>query len=155
MRILALDLATKTGWALIDDEGLFFGGTVHFKPDKKKNKQGKRYSDLQNFLSEVEGRFGKIDLVAYEDVKRHAGTIASHVYGGLKAHLFTWCDEREILYLGHGVEQIKKSFTGNGNASKLDMMCAAKKKGFHPVDDNHADAIALLLHTINENNKAT
>lgn len=35
--------------------------------------------------------------------------------------------------------------TGAGNASKEAMLQAARDKGFDPVDDNEADALAILF----------
>ena len=35
--------------------------------------------------------------------------------------------------------------TGKGNANKDAIIAAARARGFSPVDDNEADAIAILL----------
>lgn len=73
------------------------------------------------------------------------GVDAAHVYGGFLAHLTAWCEDHEIAYQGVGVGVIKKFMTGAGNASKEAMLQAAKDKGFDPVDDNEADALAILF----------
>ena len=39
---------------------------------------------------------------------------------------------------------IKKHATGKGNASKDEMVASARARGHTPVDDNEADALALL-----------
>lgn len=44
------------------------------------------------------------------------------------------------------VGAIKKHATGKGNANKEQMVEAVRALGFHPADDNEADAIALLLY---------
>ena len=46
------------------------------------------------------------------------------------------------------VDTKKRAATGKGNASKSMMIDAARAKGFHPKDDNEADAIAILLWAI-------
>ena len=47
---------------------------------------------------------------------------------------------------------LKKFATGNGRASKEDMVKAAIQRGWNPVDDNEADAILLLEYAPNEIN---
>ena len=39
---------------------------------------------------------------------------------------------------------MKRHATGKGNAGKLEMMAAARARGFRPSDDNEADALAIL-----------
>jgi hypothetical protein len=43
------------------------------------------------------------------------------------------------------VKTIKKFITGCGNASKQDVINAVQTRGYRPIDDNEADAIALAL----------
>ena len=77
-------------------------------------------------------------------MRKHAGVDAAHAYGGFMAHLTAWCEHHQIPYQGVPVGTIKKHATGKGNASKAEMIAAAKARGHDPVDDNHADALALL-----------
>jgi Holliday junction resolvasome RuvABC endonuclease subunit len=42
------------------------------------------------------------------------------------------------------VGTIKKHATGKGNAGKQAVIAAMQAKGYHPKDDNEADALALL-----------
>jgi len=83
--------------------------------------------------------------VVFEEVRRHAGTDASHVYGGFLATVTSWCEEHEVPYKGVPVGTIKRYATGRGNADKATMIEAIRARGFLPADDNEADAIALLL----------
>jgi hypothetical protein len=59
------------------------------------------------------------------------------------------CEEKQIKCVGIPVATIKKITTGNGHASKEDMMDFAKRCGFNPGDDNSADALAILLTGLN------
>jgi hypothetical protein len=43
---------------------------------------------------------------------------------------------------------IKRFIAGRGNAGKDAVIDAVRERGFHPADDNEADAIAILLWTI-------
>ncbi len=143
---LAIDLGTTTGWAL-RSSGLITSGTVSFKPNRYDG-GGMRYLRFQNWLGEMERLSGSIATIFYEEVRRHAGTDAAHVYGGLMATLTAWAEMRGVPYQGVSVGTIKKHATGRGNARKQAMIDAARAKGFHPKDDNEADAIAILLWAI-------
>ena len=59
-------------------------------------------------------------------------------------HLTAWCEHHNIPYQGVPVGTIKKHATGKGNAGKDGMIASVRKRGHSPVDDNEADALALL-----------
>lgn len=143
-KILALDLGTKTGWA-IKSQNQITSGTIEFKPSRFEG-GGMRYLRFQKWLEEINQLTNGIDLVYFEEVRRHLGVDASHAYGGFLAYLTGWCESKnpKIPYLGIPVKVIKKHITGNGNSKKEVVIEAIKKLGFNPVDDNEADALALL-----------
>jgi len=145
--VLALDLGTTTGWALRGYDGLITSGTVSFKPSRFDG-GGMRYLRFQNWLSEMDRLVGPLNAIYYEEVRRHIGTDAAHVFGGLMAVLTAWAEMRGVPYQGVPVGTIKKSATGKGNASKAMMIEAARSRGFSPKDDNEADAIAILFWAI-------
>lgn len=148
--ILALDLGTTTGWALRSHDGLISSGTVSFRPGRFDG-GGMRYLRFTNWLTELDRLSGPIAAIWFEEVRRHAGTDAAHVFGGLLATLTTWAELRGIPYSGVPVGTIKKHATGRGNAPKQDMIAAARARGFSPADDNEADAIAILNWVIETN----
>jgi len=145
--LLAIDLGTTTGWSLRSTDGLITSGTVSLKPSRYDG-GGMRYLRFQNWLAEMDRLSGPIATICYEEVRRHAGTDAAHVYGGLMATLTAWAELRGVPYQGVPVGTIKKSATGKGNASKAMMIDAARARGFDPKDDNEADAIAILFWAI-------
>jgi len=145
--VLALDLGTTTGWALRGYDGLITSGTVSFKPSRFDG-GGMRYLRFQNWLSEMDRLVGPFEAIYFEEVRRHIGTDAAHVFGGLMAVLTAWAELRGVPYQGVPVGTIKKSATGKGNANKAAMIEAARKRGFSPADDNEADAIAILFWAI-------
>ena len=103
-----------------------------------------RFLRFKRWLSEIHSMANDIHAVYFEEVRRHVGVDAAHVYGGLMATLTTWCEHRNIPYQGVPVGTIKKHATGKGNAGKDEVIAAMRAKG-HPVtDDNEADALALL-----------
>jgi hypothetical protein len=138
--ILALDLGTNCGWALRTFAGKVCYGTQSFKVGKYDG-GGMRYLKFRNWLDEITPG---VQHIAYEAVRRHIGTDAAHVYGGLMATLTAWCEENKIPYEGVAVGTIKKHATGRGNASKDEMIAAANALGYNPEDDNAADALHLL-----------
>ena len=141
--ILALDLGTQTGWALRDRDCAVTSGSESFKPQRFEG-GGMRYLRFKRWLTEIKQSCDGIDAVYFEEVRRHLGVDAAHVYGGLMATLTAWCEHHQIPYEGVPVGTIKRHISGKGNASKDEVIRAVGELGFHVSDDNEADAIALL-----------
>ena len=95
---------------------------------------------LHHWLTELDQLSGPIAAICFEEVRRHAGTDAAHVYGGLMATLTAWAELRGVPYQGVPVGTIKRHATGKGNADKEAMIAAVRARGFTPADDNEADA---------------
>lgn len=145
--VLALDLGLTTGWAIRTCDEFISSGTLSLKSSRYDG-GGMRYLRFTNWLSEMDRLSGPIEAIYFEEVRRHAGTDAAHVYGGLMATLTAWAELRGVPYQGVPVGTIKRHATGHGNANKQAMIDAARKHGFSPADDNEADAIAILLWAI-------
>lgn len=188
MNILALDLGTHTGWALLQQNSLVdtqpkrvgagdkadcladigntqqnsvgvgvgtgagdkanylvTSGTISFKNDRFQG-GGMRYLRFRNWLDEMHQRSGGLTAVYFEEVRRHLGVDAAHVYGGFLATLTAWCEAMPhgLPYQSVPVSHIKRQVTGKGNASKQEVISAVKAKGYQPQDDNEADALALI-----------
>ena len=141
--ILALDLGSKTGWALRQPDGTITSGTVAFKPGRFEG-GGMAFVRFKAWLDELSGNSGQLSAIHFEEVRRHVGTTAAHVYGGFLAHLTAWCEQHGIPYQGVPVGTIKRHATGKGNANKNAVIQAMKDRGHHPGDDNEADALAIL-----------
>lgn len=146
MNILALDLGTSTGFAILKD-GTIISGTKKLR--QSKSASGLRFLDFRLWLIEVIKAHG-INEIYYERVYRHCGTEAGHVYGGFMYCLATVCEEFGIRCTGIPVTTIKKHATGNGKATKEDMIKAARNGGFNPLDDNEADSLAILMVAIKQ-----
>ena len=148
--ILALDLGTTTGWAIRNDRCRILHGTAEFRPSRYEG-GGMRYLRFGKWLDQTLDVTGGVDAVYFEEVRRHIGTDAAHVYGGLLATLTAWCEGHGIPYQGVPVGTIKRFATGKGNADKQAMIAAVRERGFEPGDDNEADAIAILLWALDTN----
>jgi hypothetical protein len=141
--ILALDLGTTTGWALRSHDGLITSGTVSFRPGRFDG-GGMRYLRFTNWLTELDRLSGPIAAIWFEEVRRHAGTDAAHVFGGLLATLTAWAELRGIPYSGVPVGTWKRCLCGRGNASKDEVIEAVAANGFSPASSDEADALAIL-----------
>jgi Holliday junction resolvasome RuvABC endonuclease subunit len=146
--VLALDLGMKTGFA-IRKGGEIISGTMKLRHDIRAS--GVRFLDFRNWVIDVIGRYG-IRCVFFERVYKHKGTDAAHVYGAFMYILAMICVEKGIECVGIPVGAIKKVATGKGNASKEEMISAMRAWGFNPVDDNEADALAILFAGLNSLN---
>lgn len=143
--ILALDLATRTGWALMTRDRRVLGGCESFVPRAgwDPGQRGLRFKTwLQDLL-----HANDVHMIAYEAVVRHGpGNMAAtaHLYGLLEGLVWMLASSRQIQVTQFVPTVIKKRWTGWGDASKEAMVNEAKRRGFRPVDDNHADALAIL-----------
>ncbi len=139
MKILALDIATKTGWKTETSSGVW-----DLKPNRGES-EGMRVVRFKSKVKEMISLEG-ITLISYErPAGFHKGAlmVASEMVGVLK----DLCIEMGIELACYSATEIKKFATGKGNANKDKMIEAAKACGYHPQDDNEADAIHLYLLT--------
>lgn len=142
-RLLALDCATRTGWAIIEGGEVVESGMKEFLK-KKDDHPGKRFGLFDGWLCEIVYRHN-IDALVFEQA-HHRGGAATRVCVGLttlvKQTAYTFRIPVSSIHSG----TIKKFATGNGRASKRDMHDAAWEVLERvPVDDNEADAVFLGL----------
>lgn len=147
LRVAAFDLGTSCGYAY-DLTGTVHSGVLNLRGGRYEG-GGMRYLRFRQFLQTFYQRAGGIDLIVFEEVRRHKGVDAAHVHGGLLAELTAFCEERSVPYEGVPVATIKKYATGKGNSNKAGVINAVRMMGFEPKDDNEADALALLLYQLN------
>lgn len=141
MRVLGIDPGTKCGWAVLDDGKVVASGVWRLSP-KRHEGGGMRYVRLRIYLDEIAAL--KIKAAAYEEVRRHMGVDAAHVYGGIVAVLQSWCEDNKVPYQAIPVGTVKKHATGKGNAGKPAMVAAARERfGVEPETDDEADALFI------------
>ena len=141
--ILALDLATSTGWAARTEDGGLESGTVNFKP-KRGESDGMRYVRFRSWLNTILDVV-KPSLVVYE-APHHRGGAATMVLVGLETRVHEVCATRNIEYTNVKTSTLKKHATGKGNASKAEMMASAETVlGRPPINDDEADAVCVLV----------
>jgi len=152
MRVIAIDPGTSCGYAYTDDGKVHVAqsGVWDLKPRRHEG-GGMRYLRFANYLDEMlKCHADGGCAVFYEEVRRHAGTDAAHVYGGIIAVIGASCEDLALPYMGIPVGTIKKRATGKGNANKQAMIEAACRYFGEVTDDNQADALHLLQCGIEE-----
>lgn len=141
MNVLALDLGTTTGWAA-GSKASHISGVWKLQPGRF-DSTAMRLVKFVNALNEIHAAM-PISAVYYEEIRMHRGVDAAHWYGAFWGHLIHWCDERGIPHEGVPYGQIKKHWTGKGNANKEAMLAEAEKRGYVVASDDEADALALF-----------
>lgn len=159
VRIVAIDPGTKCGYSYIDIpfpvpptlKACRLQSGVWDLSVKRHEGGGMRFIRLRKHLMEIEPTF-----LLYEEVVRHMGTIAAHVYGGIVATMQTYCVDNDIQHIGIPVGTIKKKASGKGNCGKPVMVQTANEffdMGDEPItekQDDIADAMWLMQIGIDE-----
>jgi Holliday junction resolvasome RuvABC endonuclease subunit len=118
MNILALDPATKCGWAYGDatlPHSSWLSGwwDLSVRPDES---TGMRLQRLQAKLRECHA-WG-LGLVVFEAGRNARNARAVAVAGQLQGVIELFCTNQELDYRGYSPAEIKKHATGKGNADK-------------------------------------
>ena len=150
MKILALDLATKTGWAVygshITDKKVVSG--VQVFDVKRGESPGMRFLRCRSFLNELFD-MARPNVIVYEQA-HHRGGAATRCGVGLVTVVLEFAAQHKIATMSVHSATLKKWATGSGRANKGDMIKTCISRGYQPQDDNEADAILLLLYAVEE-----
>lgn len=145
-RILALDLATESGWAVQRGDGVVVTGIAVFV---SRLNPGWRWSRFYGWLNDLI-EFEKPELVVYESpfvhMKHRSGLGLSYGFVALTELL---ASKHEVKCYGVAPRALKKWATGHGNADKLTMLRFARSMGWNLSNDNEIDA-RFLLHFASE-----
>jgi len=146
MRILTIDPSTHVGWAF-------------FAPDLKRpifgskdfsafaGVDGRVHSHFLRWLREHVGN-ARPDVIVIESPFFRGGN-SEFLYGFFNLAALVAFEgfmfgkhsiQLEKIHLAHA----KKHFTGRGNATKEEMIQAARNLGYHVQNDHEADALAIL-----------
>lgn len=140
MNVLALDLATKTGWAHTCGES----GMQSFAT-RRGDSPGMKWIEFRAWLVRLLDLV-PVDLIVYEQA-HHRGGAATHVAHALISTVEAVAAERGIEVTSRHTATIKKHAVGKGNAGKEEMVEAAEEcfgREGEVMDDNRADALWLL-----------
>lgn len=141
MNVLALDLGTRTGWALLEHQRLESG--VQVFDVKRGESPGMRFLRFNRWLDE----FPALDVVVYEQTHQRGGA-ATEVAAGFATRVQEYCARRGIEHAAVHTGTLKKFTTGSGAAKKPAMIAAVSARWKAVTDDNEADAVALLFFAL-------
>lgn len=141
--VLALDIATYTGYYSVHESGVW-----NFTESKKRN-DNKQHKDFRDTLLSFIKDYGILQIVA-EDVNVNNHFRDMRKLSEFRGILLEICDELNLPEPEFiNVATLKKWATGNGKAGKPDMMQACiDRYRYTPVDDNAADACHLFHYYI-------
>jgi len=141
--LLALDIATVTGHARLTKDGIVFGTADFSAFDHDHAVKGRR---LYWWLWDLIKEHGKPSIIIIEkpyfDRRYPEAGILLHKLCH-DAHRVAEC--LKIPRIEYTAGQAKKHVTGNGKASKTDVIQAVEKLGHKIRNEHEADSVALLL----------
>ena len=148
MKILALDLATRTGWAC---------GAVNGEPRWGIKVIARPHTDVGAFASAYDLWLSDMitveqpDLLVFEApiLPRQTTLDTARKLMGLAFLTELIAFRRDLACREVNIRTVKKFFAGHGHAAKSDMIDAARRHGWNVKDDNEADALgvwALAAH---------
>jgi Holliday junction resolvasome RuvABC endonuclease subunit len=147
--ILALDLASETGWAMASN-GQIESGVVDFSPHRGES-AGMRYIRFNAWLDEM---LKSVTLVIFEGGSFHRGGPATELAYGLSTRVIEAATRHRIMHTSVNVSTLKKWLTRDGRANKAAVLDAVNRRfriGQPPlVNDNEADALALLHFALDQ-----
>jgi len=148
--ILCYDMATLTGWAIRTPKGQVYSGSVQLAKKGATARLASWHTWLDTQLRTVGWWAGGV--LAYEQPTLVAGRANAFRVGcHLEAVLLLAASTLEVkTILSATPGQIKKHATGKGNASKIQVIEAMRRRWQRSnlVDDNEADALALLSFVV-------
>lgn len=152
--VLALDLATKTGWAVWSMGRHFASGVQEFKRypgslRRPKEHAGCRYARFQDWLGTMVRHYGITHIVVESALVGQKSIHSAQLSFALRAMVELAAHKNRMPEVAeYAPSSIKKWATGNGHAKKDEMVrraCELVPNGKRIVDDNEADACLLLF----------
>lgn len=148
MKILALDLATKTGWAFWDGTRIESGMQDFTKQRGESN--GMLFVKFNRWLGEFSRTGNRPELIVYEQTfaafGKGGGGFMTEISIGLITRVQEFCVVHGIDHSALHNATLKKWATGAGNAKKEAMKLEASRRAGRTIsDDNEADAYLLAL----------
>ena len=145
MKILALDLATKTGWALRSNGHVESG--VQVFDLKRGESPGMRFVRFRRWLYQMLESFEAGDVVAFEQA-HHRGGAATQLCVGMSTRVLEACAELGLEHTSVHSATLKKFATGSGRASKEEMLATARARWPEVKTHDEADARHLLQYVV-------
>jgi Holliday junction resolvasome RuvABC endonuclease subunit len=139
MKVVGIDIGTSLGWAVVEGSKVLESGQIDLHPHSWEGIGMRGVRASQAVVKLLDRHPGAV--VAIELVRRHAGTQAAQVYGGILLSVTSACEEACAAYTFVSVQEAKLAATDNGAAEKDDMVAAALKVFGITAEKDEADAI--------------
>lgn len=148
-KILALDLATRLGWACGSPDGEpQYGTKVLPSTGEEIGRFADAYDEWLLDMITLESPAMVVFEAPFLGGVRNANT--SRKLMGLCWQTELACYRRQIRCFSHNNQSLKKDFAGSGRAEKVDVIAACRRHGWDPKDDNAADALGLWACAVHE-----
>lgn len=120
---------------------------------KKKDSNASRFVEFKDWLNDLITEV-QPDIIAYEGANPGLKGVARYIITNLDGLIAISACIHEVNCVKFSPSEIKKFITGRGNAPKADVIDSIERLGFHPEDDNDADALAIFcLAKLNVDNE--
>ncbi|SFM91344.1 hypothetical protein [Methylobacterium pseudosasicola] len=148
-KILALDLATRLGWACGSPDGEpTYGSKLLPSTGPEIGRFGDAYDEWLLDMITLENPALVVFEAPFVSGTGNANTARKLM--GLCWQTELACYRRQIRCMEHGNTSVKKLFAGSGRAEKHEMIAAAQRHGWNPKDDHAADALGLWACAVHE-----
>ena len=138
--VIGIDPGTRCGWAVLTPGGTRIASGAWDLGARRHEGGGMKFVRLRSYLLALLDAHTDA-VLGYEEVRRHLGTDAAHVYGGIVATVAAVCEERGVPYRGQPVATVKRAATGKGTAKKDAMVEAAVAAWGGSPSEDEADAL--------------
>lgn len=140
MCTLALDQALTTGWAIRDDSGEIYFGHVRLRQTRH---PGSVFAHFRAWLLKMVEDWEPDKIVCECPVGKFYKAV--QMGAGLRAVVAQVAEECGLPFDDVAPKSVKKHITGNGNASKTDMLKRIRELGHDVGTSDEADAVGILL----------
>lgn len=149
MIYLALDLSSKTGWAISREAVLLESGTQVFDLARGES-PGMRFLRFRAWLDRVLEEWAP--AVVFYERGAHRGGHATELLVGMQTRVQELAAAKSINYSGVQIQTLKKFATGKGNAGKPEMIAYARSRWGLDRDpqEDEADALCVLSWGLHE-----
>jgi hypothetical protein len=149
MNVLALDMATRTGFSALKGGRLFSG--VWENPHRCGGSPGAFFAAWRAWLADA-GRWYEPQIVAFEFTAGHSRACNMVAYG-MASRVYEWAWARQIETAHVAPNTLKKFITGHGRAEKEEVREIMRKRWKLPrlMNLDESDALAVLNWAVEKN----
>jgi Holliday junction resolvasome RuvABC endonuclease subunit len=141
VKVIGLDIATRTGWCRWDGEH-YVTGVLDCSPREKDEPDGMRFLRMQRGMHYL---LADVDACVIERTYSK-GSRTAEVLNGLTAIALSVMELRGLEYAFVGATALKKFASGSGRAGKADMIYQARAALMRDLTDDEADAYWLVRY---------